>query len=720
MRFLRPSRAPSGLPPGGTGARHPVRRGVRRIVLGYGLFSLAWILLSDRLVKLLLYRDPALMMLASSGKGLLFVLITSLLLYTLLQRNLRQELAVSEQLFASIFRLGPDAVDLTLLDTGVFVDLNQRFEQLYGYTRAELIGHSTLPGDLDLWVDPDDRGRLLAELRQHGVVHGFRAPMRRRDRSMFTAMISSALLELRGQTHKLVLTRDITELMQAEVALRESSQRLELATASASLGVWDRNMVDRTLIWNDRMYELYGLRREPGVPDYDLWYQNILHPDDLARADADVAAALAGEKPYEIAFRAVHPDGSIHHITSCALVQWDDQGRATRIIGINRDRTPQVEAAAQQHRLLLELQHAEKLESLGSLAGGVAHDMNNVLAAILGVASALRAAGTERDSWTRPMDTIIRACTRGRDVVKSLLYFARKDLETMGPVNLNLIAQEVLQLLSYTTLKQVQVSTELQEPPALIEGDAGALSHALINLCVNAVDAMPDGGTLVVRTRAGTDDNVEIAIRDSGIGMTPELARRAIEPFFTTKPMGKGTGLGLAMVYGTVMAHKGSLEIHSEPGQGTEVVLRFPRLAGAVAETWTEAGPGPASAPLRVLLVDDDPLIRQAVGPMLAFLGHQVDTAEGGQAALDRIQAGLAVDLVILDMNMPGLNGAETLTRLLALRPEQTVLMATGYSDAAIAPLLDGRPRVGSLRKPFTLEELKARLAGLPSAPGRR
>jgi PAS domain S-box-containing protein len=689
---------------------------VRRIVLGYGIFSLVWILLSDRLVKLLLSRDPALMMLASSAKGLVFVLVTSLLLYTLLRRNLRQELAASEQLFASIFRLGPDAVDLTLLDSGMFVDLNQRFEQLFGYPRAELIGRSTLPGDLDLWVEPGDRDRLVAELRQHGLVHGFRAPMRRRDGSVFTAMISSALLELRGRPHNLVLTRDITEQMRAEAALRESSQRLDLATASANLGVWDRNMVDRTLIWNDRMYELYGLRREPGVPDYDLWYRNIVHPDDLAHADAEVAAAMAGDKPYEIDFRAVHPDGSIRHITSCALIQRDAQGRAIRIIGINRDRTPQVEAAAQQHRLLLELQHAEKLESLGSLAGGVAHDMNNVLAAIMGMASALRATASDRDSWTRPMDTIIRACTRGRDVVKSLLYFARKDLETMVPVNLNLIAQEVLHLLSYTTLQRVRVSTELQEPLGLIEGDAGALSHALINLCVNAVDAMPEGGTLLVRTRAWADAGVEIAIRDSGIGMTPELARRAIEPFFTTKPMGKGTGLGLAMVYGTVMAHKGSLEIHSEPGQGTEVVLRFPRLAGAEAEARAEAGPGPASAPLRILLVDDDPLIIQSVGPMLAFLGHQVHTAEAGQEALDRIQAGLVVDLVILDMNMPGLNGAETLTRLLALRPDQGVLMATGYSDAAIAPLLDGRPRVGSLRKPFTLDELRAKLEAVPGS----
>jgi CheY-like chemotaxis protein len=313
------------------------------------------------------------------------------------------------------------------------------------------------------------------------------------------------------------------------------------------------------------------------------------------------------------------------------------------------------------------------------------------------------------------MDTIIRACTRGRDVVKSLLYFARKDLDTMGPVNLNAIAGEMVQLLSYTTLKRVRVTTDFQDPLGLIEGDGGALSHALINVCVNAVDAMPDGGTLVIRTRQSAERGIEIGIKDSGSGMDPEVVQRAIEPFFTTKPMGRGTGLGLAMVYGTVMAHKGSFEIHSEPGQGTEVIMGFPPLQESpeAAAQARETVPPPPMGPIRILLVDDDELIRLSVGPMLTALGHEVHTATTGQEALDRFQAGLEVDLVVLDMNMPGLNGAQTLEKLLTLRPGQVVLMATGYSDASIAPLLEGHPNVSSLRKPFSITEIRTKLESL-------
>jgi len=511
------------------------------------------------------------------------------------------------------------------------------------------------------------------------------------------------------------LSHHMRRLEASEQVLRESNRRLELATASASLGVWDRDLVARTLTWNDRMYELYGLRRGPGVPDYDRWYQDIVHPDDLAAADEGVRAALAGEKPYAIDFRVVHPDGSVHHIASNGHVLRDRRGQAVRIIGINRDRTAQVQAAEEQRRLQTELLHAEKLESIGSLAGGVAHDMNNVLAAIMGMASALRAGCADDAPAARPMDTIIRACTRGRDVVKSLLYFARKDLESLGPVNLNALAGEMVQLLSYTTLKRVRVATGFQEPLDLIEGDAGALSHALINLCVNAVDAMPDGGSLTVWTRQVAGGAVEIGVRDGGSGMTEEVMRRSIEPFFTTKPMGKGTGLGLAMVYGTVKAHKGDFRIHSEPGQGTEVVLSFPPLGQAAPDAPAAQGPAQAPlGPLRILLVDDDELIRLSVGPMLAALGHAVHTAQAGQEALDRLQAGLEVDLVILDMNMPGLNGAQTLARLLEMRPGQAVLMATGYSDESIAPLMEGRANVSSLRKPFSINEIRAKLETLP------
>ena len=384
-----------------------------------------------------------------------------------------------------------------------------------------------------------------------------------------------------------------------------------------------------------------------------------------------------------------------------------------RVIAIVRDVT-------EHRRLLLELQHAEKMESIGSLAGGVAHDMNNVLAAIMGMASVLEVGNPDREAMGKALGTITRACARGRDVVKSLLYFARKNLEATGPVNLNAIAGEVVHLLSYTTLKRLEISTGFQEPLGLIEGDAGALSHALINLCVNAVDAMPEGGALEIRTRARGGWGVEISIKDSGNGMSPEVLRRAAEPFFTTKPVGKGTGLGLAMVYGTVRAHKGTFEIRSQEGLGTEVILGFPRLAGPAGEGAAEAsGPGDrARGPLRILLVDDDELVRLSVAPMLTAIGHEVQTAESGLEALERVQAGLDADLVILDMNMPGLNGAQTLARVLALRPGLVVLMATGYSDESVAPLLKDYPNVHSLRKPFSLNEIRVKLAAI--APARK
>ncbi|MGA2081544.1 MAG: ATP-binding protein [Holophaga sp.] len=372
----------------------------------------------------------------------------------------------------------------------------------------------------------------------------------------------------------------------------------------------------------------------------------------------------------------------------------------------------------ERHRLLVELQRAEHLESLGSLAGGVAHDMNNVLTAILGLASTLRAGCAHGDPRVRSLDTIATACARGRDVVRSLLYFARKDPESLGPVDLNAVAREVVDLLSHTTLNRVDLTADFQEPVGWIEGDASALSHALINLCVNAVDAMPEGGSLQFRTRVREDRSIQVSLRDSGKGMSPEVARRCVEPFFTTKPAGKGTGLGLAMVYGTMKAHKGALEILSEEGRGTEVVLTFPPRAGSPAPAAACAGAPPAGPsgpgrPLRVLLVDDDELIRESVAALLAALGHEVRMAEGGREALDLVRDGLPVDLVVLDMNMPGLSGTQTLQRLLALRPGQAVLMASGYSEDAIVPLMEGRPNLAFLPKPFSLKEVRAKLKAM-------
>jgi PAS domain S-box-containing protein len=629
-------------------------------------------------------------------------------------KRVDEALRASEQKFSNIFRMSPDPIDVTRLETGVMLDCNPSYTRVFGYTREEVIGRSSLPGDLGVWVDARERDRHLAELKANGIAVGFETVLRRKDGSTFIAEISSAVLEVRGEPCNLSLARDITAQKRTEEALRESNRRLELAVQAGQLGIWDRNLEDGTYLWSERMCELYGLEPHENPPSFDTWYRTYLHPEDREAFQAGVQAALDGKQYYRLEFRVIRRDGRVLHLRSEAQVLRDAQGRAVRIIGIAMDRTRQVEAQAEQRRLQAELQHAEKLESIGSLAGGVAHDMNNVLAAILGLTSALRSALGDEDAQAKPLDTIIRACNRGRDVVKSLLYFARRDLETVGPVSLNIIVEEVVHLLTYTTLKRVRTVTDLQEPLPCIEGDGGALSHALISLCVNAVDAMPEGGTLSLATRM-EGETVVLQVQDTGQGMTPEVVRRSVEPFFTTKPVGKGTGLGLAMVYGTVKAHKGTFEIRSEPGQGTAVILGFPAVAGFVAASApAPAGAGvPAPRSIRILLVDDDELIRTSVGPMLTALGHEVHLAESGQEALDRLGSGLEVDLVILDQNMPGLNGAQTLARLLELRPDQKVLMATGYSDDSLGPLLAGRPRVSSLQKPFSLQEIRAKLEAI-------
>jgi len=381
-------------------------------------------------------------------------------------------------------------------------------------------------------------------------------------------------------------------------------------------------------------------------------------------------------------------------------------------------------AEEERHRMEVQLFHSQRLESLGTLAGGVAHDLNNVLAAILGLASACREEAGLSGPLAQSLDTIATACVRGGQVVKGLLRFARKSMDNAGPVNLNTLVGQTVQLLDATTLKRIRITTELQDPLGLVAGDEGELSHALMNLCLNALDAMPGTGTLVIRTRRLAGGAIELSVQDDGEGMSPEVLKQAIDPFFTTKPVGKGTGLGLAMVYGTVKAHGGTFDIHSEPGKGTEVMLGFPPIpetGPALPGQGVEQGQDPASARrgMRILLVDDDELIRLSLPAMLQALGHEVHTEEGGLEALASLEAGLEVDLVILDLTMPGLSGAETLPRMLALRPGLPVLLSTGYADQEIKHLMADRPNVGVIWKPFSLDELRGKLESLRGRPAR-
>jgi PAS domain S-box-containing protein len=374
------------------------------------------------------------------------------------------------------------------------------------------------------------------------------------------------------------------------------------------------------------------------------------------------------------------------------------------------DITEQRRLEALQHRLQAELHHAQKLESIGSLAGGVAHDMNNVLAAVQAIVQTLQQRHAGDSRLQADLGVIERASTRGRDLVKSLTNFVRKELQEPERLSLNDLVREEVELLGRTTLQRIALVMDLEDPLPPVLGERGPLGGALMNLCVNALDAMGDQGMLTLRTRVVEAGWVGVSVIDNGKGMAPEVVARAMEPFFTTKAIGQGTGLGLAMVYATAKAHGGSVQIWSEEGRGTTVLVRLPVAGGDQADPPGAAGPEAAAARLRILQVDDDELILASVPLMLENLGHSVETASGGQEALDRLGAGLVVDLVILDLNMPGMNGRETLRRVRQQWPELPVLMASGYLDPDTEQILKHAGRVGGISKPFSMAELEANI----------
>jgi signal transduction histidine kinase/CheY-like chemotaxis protein len=360
-----------------------------------------------------------------------------------------------------------------------------------------------------------------------------------------------------------------------------------------------------------------------------------------------------------------------------------------------------------------QLHQSQKMESLGSLAGGVAHDMNNVLAAILALASAHLQIQPEESSAHQAFEIIAEAANRGGKMVKSLLNFARQSPAEKGTVDLNAVLFDEIHLLERTVLADVRIELDLAQDLHPVHGDASALTHALMNLCVNAVDAMPQGGTLSFQTRNQGEDHVEVVVRDTGSGMTPEVKAKAFDPFFTTKEVGKGTGLGLSLVFSTVKAHDGEIEIQSEPGRGTEVLLRFPRARtqgpGAVAASQPPASGGG----LNLLLVDDDDLVLKSMGLLVEVLGHSATRASSGEEALALLERGYLPDAVILDMNMPGLGGRGTLGRLRAMHKDLPVFLATGRADQEAIQLVGAHPQVTLLPKPFNLAELREQLQGL-------
>lgn len=374
-------------------------------------------------------------------------------------------------------------------------------------------------------------------------------------------------------------------------------------------------------------------------------------------------------------------------------------------------------AETERRKVEEQLARYQRLESIGRLASGVAHDMNNVLTAIMGVGFSLREQLAADVTVAGDLDLLLGAAANGRQLVKSLTAFARGGLDDPAPVDLNALLRQEAEILRRTTLGRVAVVEDLDPGLPAVLGEASALSNVVMNLCTNALDAMPDGGTLTLRSRGLRGGGVEVVVQDSGHGMTPEVRARALEPFFTTKPQGKGTGLGLALVYGAMKAHGGVVELESAVGEGTRVALRFPRLSPAAERAPSAAAPTRAARPVRVLRVEDDELVRSSTAALLRRAGHEVHAAADGEAALAALSGGLAVDAAILDQNLPGLSGLDTLQRVRATHPRLPVVLVTGLPTPLVEERIAGEAAVRLLSKPFEPAELHAALGAACATP---
>jgi signal transduction histidine kinase/CheY-like chemotaxis protein len=371
--------------------------------------------------------------------------------------------------------------------------------------------------------------------------------------------------------------------------------------------------------------------------------------------------------------------------------------------------------------LVEDLRKGQKMEALGLLAGGVAHDMNNVLGAIMSLASVLKDETSPDDKRYRDVEDILTATRRGRELTRNLLGFAREGKYVKDALSLNEVAIEAHGLLSRTTPRSVLWLLDLEEQLPPVEGDFGQIAQALVNVCLNAVEAMRDGGDLAISTRKvylGLEElaswprlapgsYVLLKVRDTGVGMDEETLRRAFEPFFSTKPRDEGTGLGLSMVYGTVTNHGGMVEIRSAPGKGTSVSIYLPRVRAGSGELRESREGGEARNEGTVLLVDDEELLRRSTRRALERLGFRVLEAVNGEEAVELVASEKArISLVLLDVIMPVMDGVEAFGRIRQIDPGMPVIVTSGYSREGKVDELLKLGASGFIEKPYDLEKL--------------
>jgi len=623
-----------------------------------------------------------------------------------------------EERFRALIEHGADAVALVAPD-GTLLFASHSIERLLGFAPAELVGH---PGFER--VHPDDVARLHTALRDivasPGTPTSLELRWRHKDGSWrhIDAVAVDRLAE--PAVGAIVVNfRDVSERRKAEAALRESEERYRTLVEGVRDIIFALSPEGTIASLNPAFETITGLRREEWVGQP---FERLVHPEDLPLALELLGRVVRGEVRPASQFRVRTAKGD-YRVGEFSATPQLHEGRLVGILGIGRDVTERVQLEQQ-------LRQAQKMEAVGRLAGGIAHDFNNILTAITGYADLLLEDLGATDPRRQDADEIHKAADRAAGLTRQLLAFSRQQVLQPTVLEVNKLVSDLEKMLRRLLGEDVELGTRLAPTTGRVKADPGQLEQVIMNLAVNARDAMPNGGKLTLETgnvdldeayaadhypaRAGPF--VLLAVSDTGIGMSEETQAHMFEPFFTTKEKGKGTGLGLATVYGIIKQSGGFIWVYSEVGHGTTFKLYLPRV-----EELAERASQPAQAPARaargtetVLVVEDEAPVRSVARQVLERHGYTVLEAPSAEAALDiATRYSGTIHLLLTDVVMPGLNGRELASRLATMRPDARVIFMSGYTDDAVTRHGVLEPGSAYVQKPFTPDAIARKVREL-------
>jgi len=606
--------------------------------------------------------------------------------------------------------------------------ISSNVEEVYGYTPKEILS----AGDR-LWfgrIHCEDLAGVkaaYAALAARGEAFDIEYRIQRKDGEwIWLHDRATRSYEVDGALRVDGVFLDVTERKRAVEELRNEKEFTETALNSQQDTFFlFEPATGRAIRWNRAFRDITGYTDEEiarmAAPD------SYYSPEDLERAGILIQEVLAtgvGTVELELICKDGHKVLTEYSVSAIT----DEEGRPKHFIAIGRDVTERRRAEAERDRLEEQLRQAQKMEAVGQLAGGIAHDFNNILTAIQGNAELLKMGLPPAGEQAEFVDEVIKAAKRAADLTRQLLAFARKGKWQVAPVDIHAIVTQTVGMLASMIDRRIEIRLELHASPSIVTGDPTQLQNALLNLGVNARDAMTDGGTLTYATRnvtlteADCDEHsyeltpgnfLEICIADTGTGMDEQTQKRIFEPFFTTKEVGKGTGLGLAGVYGCVKSHNGSISVFSEPGLGTTIKILLPLGdTGAPATARPVASDEQVRGTGHVLVVDDEESVRDLVRTSLRNLGYTVSACDDGAAGLDYYREHHdGIDLVILDLIMPKMNGQDVFREMKRINPNVKVLVSSGFSHSQATRGMLDEGALALLNKPFRITELSQAVA---------